>query len=507
MQNNSTIKPADISLTRLSQQEDTTGVGNARRSILVGAGLFVLAVLVFAVIFILPDWLKDNPPPADIPLTAGTVSGTESAAPAAVTRNQPSPWSEAQLARQRKATQDILSQMLKQQETLEQIGVKQWAPEKYAEAVKQAEAGDALYRQRDYGKAQESYQNGLDQFNRLLQQSESVFTEAMANGQRAIDTGDADAAKSAFLLALLIKPDDAAAVKGKQRSTTLDQVLQLLEQGDELLKTNRLEDAESVYQQALDLDPDMDRARDKLSQARQAIIDRNFTVAMSDGYAALENNGLEEARRSFQKALKIKPTAVEAGNALRQTEDKLTAIKINKLLASAAENEQSESWSEAIADYDQALKLDPNLVTALSGKQNASLRDRLDKNLNYAIDNPLRLEDESVYKQTLALYQAAVRMETHGPKLTRQLATLNNLLEKSRTPLAVTIRSDNLTEITLYKTGDLGHFASRQISLVPGRYIVVGRRDGYKDVRVEFTVEPDKSVQPLIVQCEEKISF
>ena len=157
--------------------------------------------------------------------------------------------------------------------------------------------------------------------------------------------------------------------------------------------------------------------------------------------------------------------------------------------------------------YDQALKLDANLATALAGKQNADLRGHLDKNLKYAIDNPLRLADESVYKQTRALYQAASKIQSPGPRLRGQLATLKKLLQQARTPLAITFRSDNLTDITLYKTGDLGRFVNRQVSLVPGHYIAVGRRDGYQDVRVEFTVDPNKPIQPVLVQCDEKISF
>ena len=507
MQNNSTIKPADIALTRLAPEQQPAGTGKHWRPIAIGAGLLVLAVLVFVVLFILPDWQEKNPAVADTATVNGTAGGAVTPAPAPAARNQPSPWSEAQLARQRKATQDILSQMLNQQDKLEQIGVKQWAPEAYAAAGKLAEAGDAFYRQREYNKAKDSYQKGLDAFNQLLQQSESVFSQAVTTGYQAIDTGNSEAAQSAFKLALLIKPGDASALKGSQRAAKLDQVLQLMSRGNDLLQKKHLEDARSVYQQVLKLDPDTDGAGNKLAQVKQMITDRDFTAAMSKGYAALENNRLQDARRSFNKAIKIKPAAAEAHNALRQTEDKLTVIKINKLLAGATQAEQSERWPDAAAAYDQALKLDANLAAALAGKKNATLRDRLDKNLKYAIDNPLRLADESVYKQTRALYQAAGRIPAPGPRLRRQLTTLNKLLQQSRTPLTVTFRSDNQTDITLYKSGSLGQFVSRQVALIPGHYIVVGRRDGYQDVRVEFTVAPNKTIQPVVVQCKEKISF
>lgn len=507
MQNNSTIKPADISLTRESLLPGEAEGKYIGRSALIWAMLAVLAALVFCVIFILPDWLNNSPATTASAPTGNGTTGTAATTPPTATGNLPSPWSEAQLAKQRDASQNVLSQMLKQQDALEHIGVKQWAAKEYAAAVKFAESGDAYYRQRKFTQAQDSYQKTLDEFNRLLQQSKSVFTKAMAKGNRAIEEGDSSAAKSAFKLALLIKPDDASARKGSKRAASLDQVMQFLDQGDKLLQAGRLQDAEAAYLQALHLDPDNNHASEKLAHTRQKIIDQKFNTAMSNGYAALENNKLEDARRDFEQAIRIKPSTAEARNALHQTDDKLTVIKINKLLSSAARKEHSEQWADAVNIYDQALKLDPNLTAAQTGEQNASLRERLDKSLKFAIDNPLRLANDTIYTETRTLYLAALKINRPGPKLRDQLSTLKRQLNLARKPLSVTFQSDNLTDITLYKTGDLGHFTSRQVALIPGHYIVVGRRDGYQDVRVEFTLNPDKPIKPIIVQCKDKIPF
>ena len=96
---------------------------------------------------------------------------------------------------------------------------------------------------------------------------------------------------------------------------------------------------------------------------------------------------------------------------------------------------------------------------------------------------------------------------TPGPKLQGQLAAVQKLLEQSRKPRLVTLQSDNLTEITLYRTGKLGQFLTRQIELIPGQYVIVGKRQGYQDIRLEFTVDPDKPVNPVMVRCEKKIAF
>ncbi len=92
-------------------------------------------------------------------------------------------------------------------------------------------------------------------------------------------------------------------------------------------------------------------------------------------------------------------------------------------------------------------------------------------------------------------------------RIKKQIAFLTLLLEESRTPLKVNLQSNDLTDITLYKTGGLGHFLNKELSLIPGDYIVVGKRDGYRDVRVEFAVRAKQVTNTIIVQCEEKIAL
>ncbi len=67
------------------------------------------------------------------------------------------------------------------------------------------------------------------------------------------------------------------------------------------------------------------------------------------------------------------------------------------------------------------------------------------------------------------------------------------------------IRSDNLTDVTVYKVGRFGRFASRDLLLPPGTYVAVGTRIGYRDVRVEFTLMAGQEPAMVTVRCQEKI--
>ena len=73
----------------------------------------------------------------------------------------------------------------------------------------------------------------------------------------------------------------------------------------------------------------------------------------------------------------------------------------------------------------------------------------------------------------------------------------------STTPVAVRLASDGITDVTVYPIGALGRFRSREIDVAPGTYTIVGSRAGYKDVRIELTVDPDKPPAQAFVACKE----
>jgi len=96
-------------------------------------------------------------------------------------------------------------------------------------------------------------------------------------------------------------------------------------------------------------------------------------------------------------------------------------------------------------------------------------------------------------------------MDKVGPRLADQRDELARLLKRAATPLTVTLVSDAMTNVAIYKVGKLGAFAQTELELRPGTYVAVGSRPGYRDVRREFRVAPEVEMEPVVVQCEEPI--
>ena len=96
-------------------------------------------------------------------------------------------------------------------------------------------------------------------------------------------------------------------------------------------------------------------------------------------------------------------------------------------------------------------------------------------------------------------------MQPAGPALAERIAALEAVLVQARTPVAVVIESDGLTELTLSRVGRLGTLTRRSIELVPGTYTLTGSRRGYRDVRCQFSVTPATAPPPVALRCLEAL--
>ena len=112
-----------------------------------------------------------------------------------------------------------------------------------------------------------------------------------------------------------------------------------------------------------------------------------------------------------------------------------------------------------------------------------------------------------MYDQILNVYYTGKQIENPDSKLQNQLLVLEGLLLHSQISIEVVFQSDSITDVTLLKVGYMGSFENTTVALKPGRYVVVGKRDGYKDVREEFVIGYEgKEISPVLVACSEQIN-
>lgn len=501
------IAPAPVNLARAPGNAGTPAAPVMRRGTVVPLlALGVLLCLALAVIFTIPHWQSAQRPTRAPEISSAAPQAQPAHAPESQPANTPGAPTDAEASAARTEAQNLLEQLRELDNGLKGIGVETWAGPAHRSAADRIAAGDRAYRSLDFPAARSAYQAALAELQALLKQSETVFSDAMAKGAQALNDGNAAAAGAAFSTALLIRPDDAAAVKGTERAGKLDQVMALIRQGKELARRGDLAAAANAFQQARDLDPESALAGESLQSARRELGARAYQEAMSAGFAALSAGDFAAARGRFAEALRLKPGAPEAADALRQAETRLTSVGIEQHLATVHAAEEAEDWGKAVAEYEATLKLDGNLLAARDGLTRAMARRDLDRQLAEVGARPKRLADDRVYEETRALLDRASTIPSPGARLKWQMAVLSTLLEEARIPVTVILNSDRETDVTVYRVGKLGRFTSKQVTLRPGRYVITGTRAGYRDVRVELTLSANAAPPPVQIQCVEPIA-
>ncbi|HEY8520211.1 MAG TPA: hypothetical protein VIN61_09030 [Gammaproteobacteria bacterium] len=493
-----TIVAVDPRLRESERSEGGAGERRPGRLPLAGgaAAVAVVATLGF-VFFGLPRWLAPEPerqaPAAAAPEPAAVA---EPAAPMLTPE-------EREALRQR--AEALLATLLPQQQRLEDQGADGWGGEDYARYLELARRADDAFLADDFQAAVSAYEETLALGESLLERSDVIVERALAAAEQAFLAGDATLAIEQYDLVLGIDPEHAGALHGRARAERLPDVLAAMRRGDERRDAGALEEAAEAYREALAIDDAWEPARNALDAVTAAIEDARFERLMSSGYAALTEEDYESAAEHFRAALAMRPGAQAARDGLTQAEQGAKLDSIALAEARGLAFERRELWQQAVAQYETALATDPTLEFAITGVERARKRADLDAKLSHLIANPGLLLRDPVLEDANRLLEEARAVPEAGPRLAKQVEDLERLVRLATTPVTVALRSDQQTEVTLYRVGKLGTFTEKVVELRPGTYTAVGSRDGYRDVRRTFTVLPGQELPPIDVVCTEPI--
>ncbi len=472
-----------------------------RPSPLLWLGLGLLLVVALLVVFVLPVVVSEY----ELPLERRAELAPQPVSPAIGQAPEASPFEEAVLARERQRAQDVLALILDTQTELEPLQVEEWAGETYEAALEVARAGDEAYRNREFEQANVFYREAADTLNELLESVPGRLEHALATGEEALLDGEPELAGDNFSLALLLDPGNMIARAGLERTANYEAFAAALERAGELARAGDLRQSLAAYREAAGLDPSNPEAQAGVADVTRRIRQAEFSAVMSAGFALLDAGDPEAAIAEFERAEGLGVNNEQAQAAIEQTRNQVASVEIERLRGRVGNAEQSEQWQHAVEAYDEVLAIDANVVFALEGRNYAAQRAQLDGLLAAAIANPHRFNEDEVYQQALRVYYIGREIENPGPKLVGQLGQLEELLANSQIPVEVRFASDNLTSVTILRVAELGIFEQTSLSLKPGRYVALGRRVGYREVREEFTVGFGQTPARVVVQCVDRL--
>ena len=465
-----------------------------------GASLIALGIVGIGIVFFaLPKWVAPEQPAAAAPSAAVVAPKAED------TPVEKKEIDFAALAKAKQAAEEVRAGIDERLQKLTARAGAVWGGEDFVRANERLAAGDQDFSAREYQAAVLKFEEIPPLLDTLERRAPTILAEQLKAGAKAIQEGRSADAKTAFELAAKIEPNNQVAARGLKRAATLDEVLALLTKSERLEKEGDVTNAADGFRKALALDADASRASEGLARISSRQASDAFASAMARGYSALAAANYSQARDAFESARAIRPNAPEIPQALRQIEQEQRTGVIGVKLRSASQLESQEKWAEAVKEYRAVLDLDSTVAAANDGVARAGPRAVLNEQLELYLTQPERLFSQSVRvaaKETLARAQ---NIANPGPILSRQVKTLADWVARADVPVPVALQSDNLTQVTIYRVGELGAFQQRSLELVPGSYTVVGTRPGYRDVRREISVMPGAAPDPVVIRCEDKI--
>lgn len=485
--------------------------------------LWVASLLLAAlfVVFILPQLISG--PAKDSEIDTDT---DNTPLPTATVQNDLAPSLIAEKTRYRQQSQTLLASVLALRDTLLDQSIERWAQPQFSRALTLVDEGDNQYSFGKYNQSITSYQRALEQLQTLEQLATVTLEKSLIDATEAIARAEPDdiaLVSAALALALAIAPSDDRVQKLDQQAIDFSDLVAALARGDLASAKGHHQRAKEHYAQALAIIPDHQRAQRALNRTQVEIDQNNFVALMSDGYDALNNNDFDAALENFTRARGIygshsmAPSAADApslaaeknlnsvAQAIAQLDNRRSQYRVNQQITIAEGLEKQEQWQQAQTIYQNLLATDASLIDIKARLVQVRVRAELDQQITSILNDPLRLANQRAYIDAQTILNSARGIKRPQEKLQRQIEQLIAVIERARVAIDVPVISDNQTEVTVYRVAKLGTFKEMRVQLVPGRYIIVGTRQGYRDVRVELIVEATGEIQPLDISCTEQI--
>ncbi len=365
--------------------------------------------------------------------------------------------------------------------------------------------GLAAFERRDFTAAHADFTDALRSLQATQAALPQLHRRALADGDAALAQCLSAQALNEYRYALALSPDDAAAKEGIARAEACDQVYAHISAGAKAEQGGDTPTAVREYQAALQLDPKSAAARSALAALTGQVDETQFSRLLAAALESLRTQRYSAAATAIAAADRMRPNNADVQRLNQQLSEVHATERLQALKTEAAGDEREEHWGEALDAYRAMLAVDGTLVLALQGAQRSQDRMQLDAELAGYIDNPDRLSGDEVRSAAQAALARARVLPVRGPRIETQISRVGVLLSQYDAPVQVALRSDGLTDVTIYRVGALGKFSQRAVSLKPGKYTFVGSRLGYRDVRREVNVAPGDKDASVEIRCEEQI--
>ena len=411
----------------------------------------------------------------------------------------------ATLLLDRERAEDRLGDFLEKKQELDRKGVLEWGDREYATVLALSKSADQAFLREDYTRAVTAYEEAIARSDALISQIPEALTELLEAGETALAQTKGELAKRKFQAALDIDPSLTSASEGLLRSKTIEPVASLMTSGATYEVAEQYALALTDYQEAAQLDPLHPAAVAAVTRASERIREMKFRQLMTEALRTIEKEELDAAEAILEEAESLYPGSAEVTDASFRVAEARRLIRIHELIELAREAETTENWKHAYDGYREILEIDSHITEAVAGRERTGNRIRLLGQMKYYLDHRDELNTEQTRAHSVMILNEAKDLGGQEMQWLRDVSAFEEAVVAATTPVPVVIKSDGQTSVDVYRVGRFGTFVSKDLSLLPGTYTVVGHRKGYKDVRREIKVVPGSESVRITVTCRDRI--
>lgn len=222
---------------------------------------------------------------------------------------------------------------------------------------------------------------------------------------------------------------------------------------------------------------------------------------MTAAHVYVEAKQWEDARLLLAEALKIKPNSIAAQDLFMIVEQNLGRVHLRQQEAMFVDAMHAERWSDAVA---LAAGLDASSTFALKMDiQRSKSLAELEQAINGLLGAPSQLGRPSAQAEVNRITLLTESLDL-GERLTTKYEQLIDAKRQWSAPVVVVLRSDNQTTVSLRPGRALGQFREKTVELMPGEYQLIGRRNGFREVRHALSLKPGQATQTYVIEASDR---
>ena len=376
---------------------------------------------------------------------------------------------------------------------------KHLAPDQFEQALTAAGASQQFLDQGSFTPARQQIDLAMKTLESVESSIQAELEQRLADGRTALAQGSGTAATQAFERALELQPENELAAQGLKRAKSIEQVFVLLAEADRAEAMGQFENARDTYAKAFEIDAQSAAAQAGVSRTKVAIRKRDFEAAQARATAAAAEDRWTEAIAAYLDAQKVEPDNAELKKQIAEARVREREQRVQTMLKSAYDLERQFAWSEARRVYLDLLTFQPGQPDAEEGLLRTGKVARALLKFERLLEDARALAARADFQGAINSFNEAMANKPAYYELQPDQVELKNMLERQSRPVPVSFASDGRTWVTISGLQLLGKFTATTVNILPGNYEVIGRRKGYADVREVIRVRGGEAVEPVTI--------